>query len=496
MGRIAVLAFELAVLVVPVGAAAEPSWWPQFRGPNGCGVSHEDRRLPVQFAPSKNVVWKTALPPGHSSPCVWGNRIFVTCFEESQRQLETVCLDRDSGKVLWRRTAPAAKIEKVHPIGNPAAATPATDGQRVYVYFGSFGLLCYDFDGQVQWQKPLPFPTTEFGTGTSPIVVDDLVILNAQGPGLLLMAVRRKTGETAWTKEAEIGYSVPILWDRDGARELIVSSSVGRRALAMGTLTSYNLDGTERWSVRGLPANAFTTPVVGDGLLFVNFTIPGGDPQDWTQLEPFEKLVKKYDRNKDGFLSLDEFPQDFILFEQGVGMPGTPGGDITVQRAFARIAGADQKIDQEEWNRVIKLAATFRNALVAVRPGARGTLEDSQVAWRATRSLPEIPSPLYYRGCVYLFRKGGIASCLDARSGKEHYSKRLRSPGSYYSSPVAGDGKVYIASESGMLFVIEAGPVLKVLAQNNLQDRIMATPAIAAGTLYVRTEKTLYAFRE
>jgi outer membrane protein assembly factor BamB len=142
--------------------------WPQFRGPNAIGVAANGMKLPTDFGPAKNVIWKTPLPLGHSSFCIWDDRIFLTGFDPAAKKLETLCLDRRTGQILWRQAAPAKQIEKGHHFNNPAVSTPATDGERVYVYFGSFGLLCYDFEGKEQWQKPLPQVRTTFGTATRP----------------------------------------------------------------------------------------------------------------------------------------------------------------------------------------------------------------------------------------------------------------------------------------------------------------------------------------
>jgi outer membrane protein assembly factor BamB len=124
--------------------------WPQFRGPDCSGIGCADLKLPTVFGPTKNLLWKTALPSGHSSPCIWDNRIFLTSFDKATQKLETICLDRRRGKILWRRTAPAKQIEHVHEVGSPAPSTPATDGAQVYVYFGSYGLLCYTVDGHLK----------------------------------------------------------------------------------------------------------------------------------------------------------------------------------------------------------------------------------------------------------------------------------------------------------------------------------------------------------
>src|SRR5262249_42132729 len=165
-------------------------------------------------------------PPGHSSPCVWDDRIFLTAFVRENKKLETICVDRKSGKILWRHEAPADKIEKVHQISTPASSTPVTDGKAVYVYFGSYGLLAYDFGGAVVWQKPLPMAKIlmDFGTGTSPILAGDRLILDVHvEQDSHLLAVRCKDGETLWKSPKPLfngGWSTPIVW-REGDDEVI-----------------------------------------------------------------------------------------------------------------------------------------------------------------------------------------------------------------------------------------------------------------------------------
>jgi outer membrane protein assembly factor BamB len=135
-----------------------------------------------------------------------------------------------------------------------------------------------------------------------------------------------------------------------------------------------------------------------------------------------------------------------------------------------------------------------QHGLFAVKPGGQGDVTRTHVLWREGKATPEVPSPLFYRGRVYTVRDGGIVSCLGAATGKTLFRERLGPGGGYFSSPVAGDGKVYSASGKGVVTVLEAGDAFKVLARNDLQEPIMATPAIADGKLYVRTEKHLYAF--
>src|SRR5262249_17401685 len=146
----------------------------QFRGENSAAVAPSSAAPPVEFSATKHLLWKQALPSGHSSPVVWGDRIFITSFDKDSQRLEVLCLDRKKGGIVWRRSAPPEKIERVHTVGSPATATPAVDGERVYAYFGSYGLLAFDLEGKQQWTVALPPPQTVFGSGTSPIIYGEL----------------------------------------------------------------------------------------------------------------------------------------------------------------------------------------------------------------------------------------------------------------------------------------------------------------------------------
>ena len=171
--------------------------------------------MPAQL---KHVVWRTALPVGHSSPCIWDDHIYVTGFDKQAKKLETICLNRLSGKILWCQAAPTDAIENVHVLNTPASSTPACDEEQVYVYFGSYGLLCYSKDGEFKWNRPLQPILTGFGSGTSPAVAGDLVLLNS-GIGrekLSLLAIDRRTGKTVWQQDRPRGtatglWSTPVV---------------------------------------------------------------------------------------------------------------------------------------------------------------------------------------------------------------------------------------------------------------------------------------------
>jgi outer membrane protein assembly factor BamB len=494
MKRLLALLLSLPFLTLPPPAAraadADATHWPQFRGPDGLGVAPDGMKLPTEFGPAGHVVWKADLPPGLSSPCVWGERIFLTGFDRAGKRLETLCLDRGTGTILWRRPAPAKQIERVQKVNSPAAPTPATDGRRVYVYFGSFGLLCYDLDGNEVWQRPLPTPATRYGTATSPVVADGLVLLKCQGPASSLLALDAATGKTAWEHDKlpfDVGYSPPFVWRTGGAAEVVVHGDRAVRA--------YDLkDGGERWSVGGLTGEAIPAPVAADGLLFVVSEFPGGDQDDRFQIPSFKEMLKKYDKNGDGKLSKDEIPADAALYRRD---PNNHVGDIRLRDLFDVVdLNKDGKIDSLEWFAASALAGRLESALVAIRPGGKGDVTRSHVAWKEKKSLPEVPSPLAYRGRLYLVKNQGIVSCLEAKTGKLLYRERLGEGGFYYASPVAGDGKVYFTSESGVVTVVRDGPKFEVLARNDLGEAVRATPALAGGRLYVRTDRHLYAFGE
>jgi outer membrane protein assembly factor BamB len=469
-------------------AMASETRWPQFHGLRGQGVTLEEMALPVHFGPSKNVAWKTSLPTGVSSPCIWDARIFLTGYDKQKHKLETICLDRADGRIRWRQSAPTETIEKFFPPNGPATPTPASDGTGVYVYFGSYGLLAYNFDGKELWKKPLPPPGGDFGSGTSPVLAGHLLLLSCQGKSAALLAVDCRTGETVWKKDRPrfgAGYAVPLPLSNSSVPEVVLLGSRGVTAYALK-------DGSERWWVGGLTGGGIPTPVAGEGLLFAVAHFPGGDPDDRMTLPPFDEMVKKYDANKDGQLTLEEVGKDLVLYDRGA---REPNGNITMEDMFPLIdKNQDGKITRAEWQQAITDLAKRESMLLAIRPGGQGDVAKTHVAWKEKRALPEVPSPLCYRGHLYLVKNGGIVSCFDAKTGKLAYRKRLGGPGMYYSSPVAGDGKVYVASDEGVVTVIEAGENGRLLAKNDLGEPIRATPAIVDGKLYVRTEGHLYAF--
>ena len=259
------LGLRFLIILAGVGAAfAADANWPQFRGPGGMGLADEDARPPVQFGPQSNVDWRVDSPPGNSSPVIWGRHLFITGF--SGGKLLVLAYDRGTGRELWRREVAPEKIEEVHPsLGNPATATPVTDGARLYVHFGSFGMLAYDFEGKELWRRPMKLTQTEYGASSSPILVGPNVIqLLDQDGDSHLVALDKLTGAVAWRvdrSEMRRGFGTPIVWSHDGATDLVVPGTIWLEGLDPAT-------GAERWRVSGLARITCTSPVVGDGILF------------------------------------------------------------------------------------------------------------------------------------------------------------------------------------------------------------------------------------
>ena len=450
------------------------SEWPQFRGPNASGVS-EETNLPVEFGPSRNVVWKTALPPGHSSPSIAGDKIFVTAFEGDK--LFTIAMRRDNGRILWRREAPRPRKEIVErPANSPVSATPVSDGQNVYVFFQDFGLLAYGPDGNELWRMPLGPFNTPFGHGSSPILTGDTLLMNIdQDVNSFLLAIDKKNGRVLWRTErphAQRGYATPVLYQPTGT---------GLQVLVAGSyrLTAYDVKtGKEVWWIRRLPWQVKPTPVLADGIVyFVTFSAES-DPGEQEIVASFEEALAKLDLNKDGKLSKQEVV------------------DPRVKARFEEYLDLDDSgyLEERDWKQ-FQERRQGESSVWAYRLGGQGDVTERNFLWKNPRSPPNVPSPLFYRGVLYTLKEGGILTSFNAKTGEIVKQARLRGAlGEYFASPVGADGKIYAISEEGKAAVIQAGAQWEQLGVNDLQDGCKATPAIVDGKLYIRTYGMLYCF--
>lgn len=449
--RILRILFAAASLVVGVAAQRQAvTSWPQFRGPDAAGVA-DGQQLPDAWdaTTGTNLRWKAAIPGlAHSSPIVWGDRIFVTSAisslagatfkpglygegtaseDRSPHRWVVMALDRRTGKKLWERTAyEGVPKEKRHIKSTYASSTPVTDGRILVAFFGSQGLYAFDLDGKPLWQKDLgrldtgayDLPSYEWGTASSPIIYNDLVIVQCdQQPasGSFLIALDVRTGKTVWkTMRDELpSWGTPTVY-RSGlagrAPELITNAPNFIRGYDPAT-------GKELWRLGGSSKITAPTPI---------------------------------------------FTNDFILVASG---------------------RRDEK------------------PIFVIRPGARGdiTLQPGQtsntgVVWHKRGRGPYMPTPLIYGAQVYVLGNDGILDTYDLQTGNETYRQRIPHVGSGFSaSPVASDGRVILSSEDGDMFVIKAGREFQLVATNHMGEPLMATPAIADRTLYVRGQHHLFA---
>ena len=436
-GLLAAAGFALAP-ASPLGAdpATTSPHWAQWRGPDGLGIA-KDAAVPLEWSATKNVVWSAEIPGrGHSSPVVWGNRIFLTTAIEGdvvpgakpvkhlmegqdfqhpdgvgadrKHTLEVLALDAKTGKILWQKAAwQGTPYDTRHKRGSFASPTPVTDGTLVYAYFGSEGLYVYAFDGTLKWSwKSGGIASFGVGVGTSPVLYDKLVILQCDednGEKSFIVGLDKKTGKEAWrvARNIEVSWATPILVASGGRRELVTA---GNQAII-----GYDpATGRELWRIKGLESNAVPSPVAGDDVVVLSAGYP------------------------------------------------------------AKVA-------------------------LAMRPGGTGDASD-RVLWRYDKGTAYVPSPILVDGLLYLVTDKGLVTCLDARTGKVHYEGgRPPSGTSFMASPVAVAGHLLMSNMDGDTIVLKAGPAHEVVRANPLGEPIAASPAVAGGRIYIRGERHLFA---
>ena len=408
-------------------------YWPQWRGPLGTGAG-PDADPPVDWSESRNLLWKKALPGlGHSTPIVWGNRIYVTAavpvgealgpiyddapgshgnLPVTHRQAFVVlALDRGSGDVIWERTVRTSlPHEGGHYTSSLASASPLTDGQRVLASFGSQGIYCLSPDGEVQWKKQLGVMRTKHGhgEGSSPVLHGETLVVNWDHEGQsFVVALDKRTGKERWKipRNEVTSWATPIAVEQDGAVQVIVAGTSRVRGYDLET-------GEVIWECGGLAANIVASPVAGDGMAFVGSS--------------YEKRV-----------------------------------------------------------------------LLAIRlDGARGDVTGTdRVPWTRRRTTPYVPSPLLYDGILYfLAHYQSVLTRVDARTGQDRPGPmRLGGIGNVYASPVAASGRVYVTDLEGRTLVLSHEEAPRALALNQLEDRFNASAALAGRQFFLRGENNLYA---
>jgi outer membrane protein assembly factor BamB len=461
----------LLALLAAASAAQDPGWT-RFRGPNGTGIAEVDGLPRALDGTTRR--WRTPLPRGHSSPVLHGERVFVTAVEGDV--LSSVALERASGRVLWKRDVVRTRAAELDHRNSPASPSPAVDDDTLVVFFEDVGLLAYDHAGEERWRLALGPFDNGYGMGASPILVDGRVLLACdQTRDSFLLCVAAKSGAVLWRAErpsASSGHCTPIVWTpKDGAPQVVLPGSF--------LLDAYDARSGQRlWWVAGLPGEMKSVPVLLDERIFLHgYAMPMNDLGNQIELPFFEQALVELDGDQDGRVSPAELPRAelrelFVYF------------DLV----------ADGSLDETEWD-MLRISLASVNSAQAIRPGGEGDRSATNVLWRQHRGIPQLPSPLVYQGVYYMLAdQGGLLTLLDPDTGEQLSKERLEGLDAYYASPVAGDGKVYCLSETGLLTVLAAGRAYEPLHRANFDQPCYATPALEDGRIWLRTAERLYCF--
>lgn len=474
------MACRVACLLVVAVLSVLPAElvWDRFRGPNGAGVSDE-AGIPTEFGPETNVAWKTPLPQGLSSPVFGRDSIFLTGFEGDR--LITLSLDRKTGRIEWRREIVRERAGRLRKPNNPASPSVATDGENVFAFFQDFGLAAYGPDGNELWRLPLGPFNNPMGLGASPVYVGGKVIQVCDSEtDSFMVAVDGATGEVAWRNERPYslrGFSTPVVYQ---------PAAAGTQVLVAGSyeLSAYEVDtGKKVWWVEGLTWQLKPTPVLDDeGYAYILGWAGSADLGQQEEVSPFEQVLGELDEDGDGRLSAAELSERFGRKVRN----GLDTYDLDN-------SGFMERRDWEHHRRKRRAV----NAVRKVKLGGKGDMTEGAVQWLHYRTLPNVPSPLLYDGILYLTKDGGIMTALSAEDGSVLKQGRLRDALSrYFASPVAADGKVFAAAESGQVSVISPGADWSVIRTNDMGEEVWATPVIMDGRLFLRTRTALYCFAE
>ena len=427
---------SLLFLSFALSAVPEAKFWPYWRGPAADGMAVGD--APLHWSDTQNIKWKADIPGrGHSSPVIWGDKIFVTTAikngppdpppapgskpplvtsgPQAEHSFDVICLDRKTGKILWQRTATKAVPHEGYQgtYGSFASNSPVTDGKHVYAFFGSRGIYCYDMKGNLVWKKDFGVQMRmrmSFGEGMAPVISGDRLILVFDSEGDSFMAVLDKnSGKEIWRvdRDEKSNWAAPFVYEFGGKKQILVSATKKVRSYDFET-------GKVIWECAGLGLNTIPQPVRQDDMVFV-------------------------------------------------------------------------------------MTGYMNPNLMAIRLGREGDLTGTDaVVWSQTKGNSYTPSPVIYDNKLYVLADSGMISCYNAKTGEPYYhQQRLPKAYSFKASPVGANGKLYLASENEDVIVLRMGEKFEVLATNTLADQMfIATPAIVDGEIFLRGQNKLFCIHE
>ena len=480
----------LAALLTSVGGQLLADDWPQFRGPNCTGISQTAMSLPVEFSVTKNVRWSNDVGDGVGCPVVAAGRVFVSGAVDEQT-IGLFAFDARTGQELWKRIWDTGELAEIHKTNSHSSTTAAADANRVYFYFSTLGMIAVDAKtGKDVWHQKLPTPLFVFkwGPAMSPTLYKDRVLF-VQDDDLFpaFYAFDKTTGDILWKDDRNdmaVNYSHPVICETDKGDEIIVGGT--------GLLVGYNPKNGERiWTSKVLLRNIKTTPVVADGKIYVSLQ-SGGIAHQWLATADQSETG-----NNDGRLSKAEMqafvgdrtkiPEAFYkkTFDRGdVNKDGYLEGEELDKAFLSPDNFAGTRFDAED---------PADEYVLAVKAGGRGDVTESHLLWKhKTKYTDHIVSPLVRDGRMLLIKGGGISTLFETTSGEQlRKAKRIPNASEYFASPIYGDGKIYVAGENGVVVVLENNKNYDVLAKNDMGDSIIATPAIAGDSLFIRTRSKL-----
>ena len=402
--------------------------------------------------------------------------------EKDNHKLFVICLDRETGKLLWQREVMRSLEGRLQNVNGPASPSPVTDGENVYVFFQEFGLISFDGKGKERWKLQLGPFNMFYGFGASPILVDDKVILpvDQDNPSSYLLAVDKNSGKVRWKVERPVvisGYSTPIIYQpKQGPKQIVIPESF--------QLSAYSVaDGKRVWWVRGLACEMKSIASHDSEYLYINgWGFPQNQPGRQIATISFAEALPKYDKDGDKQIAKTE-------------VAGTDPIDKMLTSAFEAFdMNRDEKLNAKDWE-VFRAMMASENGLLAIKMGGEGDQTASAIRWRYQKPVPQVPSTLLYKGVLYMINDSGILISFDPATGNVLKQGRLHGAiDKYFSSPVAADDKVFLIGQGGQVSVLKAVGEWDVLAVNELDDEVYATPAIADSHLYIRTRSALYSF--
>ena len=445
-------------MAAPLGAEE----WSRFRGPNGSGVS-KDTGFPIELDPGSNLIWKSPVRPGKSSPVLTQEHVFLTGYQGDQ--LFTLCFDRASGELLWERSVQRTRKDAIGSGNVPASASPVTDGQNVYAFFQDVGLVSYDSSGDLRWKTELGPFSNLVGLGSSPIFLDGLVVLQVDhAAGSYIGGFDEHNGEFVWktTRSETDSWATPLVHNG----QVI---TVGDRLLG-----AYRTrDGKHTVGAAGMARAMVASPVIGGDTLYAF-------GYNLDKMPAFDRWLSELDKSGDGQLGPGEH-ESVSMLTVIAGFQGDRDGNL-------------DRLEYDQW--VADNSGPSRLLAVRLKQGEEGLITDTEELWDYQRSfVGVIPSPLLYQDILYFIKNGGIITSMDAATGEVLKQSRVREAADPYSaSPVAAQGHIYVSSEAGKVSVLRSGADWEVISVSDLKEPIYATPALSEGKIFVRTAVHLYCF--